>query len=182
MTREHFERDKRYLTAVAVANDMLRCCLIDECDYSALETKFAALFRPLIRYEKPCLFGTLPIRQTDEGGVDNGPYYTKTEPDAAAAAAPSECRGICACFDGKGNDAPFPIGAGELLQREDPEASRLALRGCIRRRGIDWHEGEPARISATSDGLPGRVDRNQMSVYDTRVQWVHLWVQMHPLI
>ena len=67
MTTERFEREERYLAAIAVARGMLRQGLIDERDYSALETRFAALFRPLIRYEKPCLSATLPIRQTVEG-------------------------------------------------------------------------------------------------------------------
>ena len=69
MAPERFERDKRYLTAIAVARGMLRRGLIDERDYSALETRFAAHFLPLIRYEKPCLSATLPIRQTVEGRV-----------------------------------------------------------------------------------------------------------------
>ena len=69
MTPERFENDKRYLAAIAVACGMLRRGLINEHDYSALETKFAALFLPLIRYEKPCLSATLPIRQTVEGRV-----------------------------------------------------------------------------------------------------------------
>lgn len=67
MTPERFEKDKRYLASIAVARGMLRRGLIDERDYSALETKFAAKFLPLIRYEKPCLSATLPITQTVEG-------------------------------------------------------------------------------------------------------------------
>ncbi len=67
MTTEHFENHKRYLAAIAVVRGMLRRGLIDEHDYAALETKFAALFLSLIRYEKPCLSATLPIRQTVEG-------------------------------------------------------------------------------------------------------------------
>lgn len=67
MAPERFERDKRYLASIAVARGMLRRGLIDERDYSALETRFAALFQPLIRYEKPCLSATLPITQTVEG-------------------------------------------------------------------------------------------------------------------
>ena len=49
MTPERFENDKRYLAAIAVARGMFRRGLIDEHDYAALETKFAALFLPLIR-------------------------------------------------------------------------------------------------------------------------------------
>jgi hypothetical protein len=67
MASEWFEREKQYLTAITVARGMLRRGLIDEHDYSALETRFASLFLPLIRYEKPCLSATLPIRQTVEG-------------------------------------------------------------------------------------------------------------------
>jgi len=67
MTPERFENGTRYLAAIAVARGMLRRGLIDEQDYSALETRFAALFLPLIRYEKPCLSETLPITQTVEG-------------------------------------------------------------------------------------------------------------------
>ena len=67
MTTERFEREKRYLAAIAVARDMLKSGLIDEVDYSALETKFVAKYQPLFRYEKPCLSATLPIRQTVEG-------------------------------------------------------------------------------------------------------------------
>ena len=67
MTNERYRRHLRYLAAIAVASDMLRGGIIDEADYSALETKFADKFRPLFRYEKPCLSATLPIRQTDEG-------------------------------------------------------------------------------------------------------------------
>jgi hypothetical protein len=69
MTPERFKNDKKYLAAIAVARGMFRRGLIEEHDYSALETKFAALFMPLIRYEKPCLSATLPITQTVEGRV-----------------------------------------------------------------------------------------------------------------
>ena len=66
MKGTRIECDKQYLAALAVATDMLRGGIIDEADYSALETKFAEKFQPLFRYEKPCLSATLPIRQTDE--------------------------------------------------------------------------------------------------------------------
>ena len=58
---------RRYLVGVAISNDMLRRGLISEADFSALETAFAEKYRPLFRYEKPCLFPTLLITQTDYG-------------------------------------------------------------------------------------------------------------------
>lgn len=58
---------RRYLVGVAISNDMLRRGLISEADFSALETAFAEKYRPYFRYEKPCLFPTLLIAQTDEG-------------------------------------------------------------------------------------------------------------------
>ena len=58
---------RNYLSGMAVANDMLRRGLISEADFSALETVFAGKYRPLFRYEKPCLSPTLLITQTDEG-------------------------------------------------------------------------------------------------------------------
>ncbi len=66
MKSTRFECGTEYLAALAVVGDMLRRGVIDEADYSALETKFAEKFQPLFRYEKPCLSATLPIRQTDE--------------------------------------------------------------------------------------------------------------------
>lgn len=62
-----YKQHQRYLAAISVASDMFEGGLIDEADFSALETKFAEKFQPLFRYEKPCLSATLPIRQTDEG-------------------------------------------------------------------------------------------------------------------
>ena len=41
--------------------------LINEADYSALETEYAAKFPPLFRYEKPCFSSALLITQTGEG-------------------------------------------------------------------------------------------------------------------
>ena len=60
------ERDRHYLAGVSVATDMLRSGMIDEADYSALETEMAAKFLPLFRYEKPCFSATLLITQTGE--------------------------------------------------------------------------------------------------------------------
>jgi hypothetical protein len=66
MTDMRYRQNQRYLAAISVASDMLESGLIDEADYSALETKFAAKYQPLFRYEKPCFSATLPIRQTVE--------------------------------------------------------------------------------------------------------------------
>ena len=53
MTHALHERNRRYLTAMAVAMDMLQRGIIDKTDYTTLETHYAAAFRPLIRYEGP---------------------------------------------------------------------------------------------------------------------------------
>ena len=50
-------RNRRYLAAMAVVMDMLRRGIIDETDYTTLEARFAGTFRPLLRYERPCLHG-----------------------------------------------------------------------------------------------------------------------------
>ena len=63
MTVKSKSENRSYLAGIVIASGMLRSGLIDENDYSAIETEFAAKFLPLIRYEKPCLFGTLPVRQ-----------------------------------------------------------------------------------------------------------------------
>ena len=60
------ELTRCYLAGVSVANDMFQRGLIQEADYSALETVFAQKFLPLFRYEKPCKDATLPIRQTEQ--------------------------------------------------------------------------------------------------------------------
>ena len=77
MTDMRYRQNQRYLAAISVAIDMFQSGLIDEADYSALETKFAAKYQPLFRYEKPCLSAIPPKRQTDEGCVDNGETYGK---------------------------------------------------------------------------------------------------------
>lgn len=71
MTKNKARAQRNYLAGVAVANDMLRRGLISEADFSALETAFAQKYRPLFRYEKPCLSPTLLITQTDEGRAKN---------------------------------------------------------------------------------------------------------------
>lgn len=66
MTDVQYKQNQRYLAAISMASDMFQSGLIDDADFSALETKFAAIYQPFFRYEKPCLCATLPIRQTDE--------------------------------------------------------------------------------------------------------------------
>lgn len=66
MDKKQAERNRNYLAGVAMLAEMLDKGLIDEADYSALETEYAAKFLPLFRYEKPCFSSTLLIRQTDE--------------------------------------------------------------------------------------------------------------------
>ncbi len=67
MAHDRFTRDIRYLAAMVVARGMFQRGLINENDYSALETKFATLFLPLIRYEKPSFHAVLPVTLTVEG-------------------------------------------------------------------------------------------------------------------
>ena len=57
-----------YIAAVSMLGNMLDQRLIDDADYCALETKYAGIFLPLFRYEKPCRNATLPIRQTGKEG------------------------------------------------------------------------------------------------------------------
>lgn len=58
----------RYMAAIAFLMDLLDRQLIDADDYCAIETKYAAKYLPLFRYEKPCKKATLPITQTETGG------------------------------------------------------------------------------------------------------------------
>ena len=69
MDKRQAERNRNYLTGVAMLAEMLDKGLINEADYSAFETEYAAKFLPLFRYEKPCFSSTLLIRQTNEGRV-----------------------------------------------------------------------------------------------------------------
>jgi hypothetical protein len=86
MTGEQFDRNKRYLAAIAVVHNMLDRGLIDELEYSALETKFAAKYLPLIRYDKPCLFAAIPVTQTVEGRAANEPNHQRDTSEAAKSA------------------------------------------------------------------------------------------------
>lgn len=67
MDKKQAEWNRNYLAGVAILAEMLDRGLINEADYSALETEYAAKFLPLFRCEKPCFSSTLLIRQTDEG-------------------------------------------------------------------------------------------------------------------
>ena len=62
----------RYIIAISFLMDMFERRLIDEADYCALETIYAARFLPLFRYEKPCKNATLPITQTGQDGAHSG--------------------------------------------------------------------------------------------------------------
>ena len=61
------ERTRNYLTGLAFVAEMFGCNVLDEADYWALESEYAAKFLPLFRYERPCFSSTLLIRQTGEG-------------------------------------------------------------------------------------------------------------------
>ena len=76
MTPAWIERTRNYLTGLAFVTEMLGCNVLDEADYSVLETEYAAKFLPLFRYEKPCFSSTLLIRQTDEGRLCNEPNHS----------------------------------------------------------------------------------------------------------
>ena len=76
MDNKQAERNRNYLAGVAMLTEMLGRELIDEADYSALETEYAAKFLPLFRYEKPCFSSTLLITQTDEGRQCNEPNHS----------------------------------------------------------------------------------------------------------
>lgn len=76
MDNKQAERNRNYLAGVAMLAEMLDKGLINEADYSALETEYAAKFLPLFRYEKPCFSSTLLIRQTDEGRQCNEPNHS----------------------------------------------------------------------------------------------------------
>ena len=59
MDKRQAERNRNYLAGVVILAEMLDKRLIDESDYSALETEYAAKFLPLFRCEKPCFLSTL---------------------------------------------------------------------------------------------------------------------------
>lgn len=47
MTKEQFDREKKYQAALAVARDMLRQDVINEVDFLRIEAKLAAKFSPV---------------------------------------------------------------------------------------------------------------------------------------
>lgn len=48
MTKEQFDREKKYQAALAVARAMLKQGVIDEADLLRIEAKLAAKFRPVL--------------------------------------------------------------------------------------------------------------------------------------
>lgn len=76
MDKRQAERNRNYLIGAAILAEMLDRGLINEADYSALETEYAVKFLPLFRYEKPCFSSTLLITQTDEGRLCNEPNHS----------------------------------------------------------------------------------------------------------
>lgn len=60
--------DLHYFAAIAFLDGMLGRGLINDDDYCALETKYAAKFMPSFRHEKPCKIATFPIRQSEQEG------------------------------------------------------------------------------------------------------------------
>ena len=91
MDKKQAERNRNYLAGVAMLTEMLDKGLIDEADYSALETEYAAKFLPLFRYEKPCFSSTLLIRQTGEGAAL--PRLTPRTADRLRRRVPGEAFG-----------------------------------------------------------------------------------------
>lgn len=55
------ERDLCYLAGVTISRDLLRADMIDTDDYAALETAYAEKYKPLFRYENPCLLHDICI-------------------------------------------------------------------------------------------------------------------------
>lgn len=48
MTKEQFEREKKYQAALAVARSMLKKGVIDEADFLRIEANLAAKFKPVL--------------------------------------------------------------------------------------------------------------------------------------
>ena len=46
MTKEQFDREKKYQAALAVAREMLKKGIINEADFLRVEAKLAEKFRP----------------------------------------------------------------------------------------------------------------------------------------
>ncbi len=74
--QERFKQHKHYLTGMSVAGSMLRQGLIDAGDFAALEARFAEKYKPLFRQDTPCIFASLPVTLTAEGGDVYGPNHS----------------------------------------------------------------------------------------------------------
>ena len=64
MTKEQFDREKKYQAALAVAREMLQKGIINEADFLRIEARLAAKFRlfwAVFSAEKPFFSGWLPI-------------------------------------------------------------------------------------------------------------------------
>ncbi len=48
MTKEQFEREKKYQAALAVARSMLRQGVINEADFQRIDARLAAKFKPVL--------------------------------------------------------------------------------------------------------------------------------------
>jgi len=48
MTKEQFDREKKYQAALAVARNMLAKEIIDEADFLRIEAKLREKFRPIL--------------------------------------------------------------------------------------------------------------------------------------
>ncbi|HBV51202.1 MAG TPA: hypothetical protein H9956_05875 [Candidatus Eisenbergiella pullicola] len=48
MTKEQFDREKKYQAALAVAREMLKKGVIDEADFLRIEARLAAKFQPVL--------------------------------------------------------------------------------------------------------------------------------------
>ena len=48
MTKEQFEREKKYQAALAVARSMLKKGVINEADFLRIEAKLRVKFRPIL--------------------------------------------------------------------------------------------------------------------------------------
>ena len=48
MTKEQFDREKKYQAALAVAREMLQKGIINEADFLRIEARLAAKFRPVL--------------------------------------------------------------------------------------------------------------------------------------
>lgn len=48
MTKEQFDREKKYQAALAVARNMLSKEIIDEADFLRIEAKLREKFRPIL--------------------------------------------------------------------------------------------------------------------------------------